>query len=87
MQTNNDPVPDKTIAIKGWLRPALTPVLANRDYDRFADELKEVEAGPGEEVRGDGALRVWLPNGVVCELGAGADPRVAAGWIRELARC
>jgi hypothetical protein len=42
--TNSDPVPNDTIAIQGWLRPALTPVLANRDYDRFAEELSEVDA-------------------------------------------
>lgn len=54
---------------------------------REAVSFVEIEAGPGERGAGDGALRVWLPNGIVCELGAGADPAVAAGWIRELARC
>lgn len=44
MLTNDDPVPNNTVAIQGWLRPALTPVLGNRDYDRFADELSEVDA-------------------------------------------
>lgn len=47
----------------------------------------EVETGPEGRGADDGALRVWLPNGIVCELGAGADPSVAAGWIRELAQC
>jgi len=40
----NDPVSRDTIAIQGWLRPALTPVLGNRDYDRFAQELGAVDA-------------------------------------------
>jgi hypothetical protein len=38
------PVSLETIAIQDWLRPALTPVLQNRDYDRLAADLSWLDA-------------------------------------------
>jgi hypothetical protein len=35
---------EKTIAIQSWLRPALTPVGANKDYALFREQLEGVEA-------------------------------------------
>lgn len=34
----------ETIEIQTWLSPALTPVLSNRDYERFAGDLRSIDA-------------------------------------------
>jgi hypothetical protein len=34
---------EKTVALQSWLRPALTPVGANKDYAQFRDQLEAVD--------------------------------------------
>ena len=42
--TNQNKVPSPvTVSIQSELRPALTPVLRNRDYDRMAEDLKKLD--------------------------------------------
>jgi hypothetical protein len=50
----------ETIAIQSWLRPALTPVIANKDFAIFREQLERVggllEAGLLEEMAMDFAV-------------------------------
>ena len=32
-----------TVAFQSLLRPALTPVLQNRDYDRLVEDLRQID--------------------------------------------
>lgn len=43
MQTKTNPFSETTIALQSWLRPALTPVGANCDYERFRADLEPIE--------------------------------------------
>jgi len=40
----NNAVSSETLAIQSWLRPALTPVLQNRDYERLVADLSWLDA-------------------------------------------
>jgi len=46
-------------------------------------ELKAVEVAAKRSVR----LRVHLPNGLVCELGAEMNREEVLNWVRELKAC
>ena len=35
--------PSHNLALQSWLRPALTPVLKNRDFDRFVEDLQQLD--------------------------------------------
>ena len=60
MTKKHTPVSTENIAIQSWLRPALTPVLRNREYERLSGELTwldEVLRGTGmEELAAEFAL-------------------------------
>ncbi len=43
MNKNHEPLLDKLVSIQNWLRPALTPVLYNRDYRRLVDDLEKLD--------------------------------------------
>ena len=38
-----EPISNETLTIQNWLRPALTPVLQNRDYDRLLEDLQKLD--------------------------------------------
>jgi len=40
---NNEPNLDNIVSIQSWLRPALTPVLRNRDHQRLVDDLEKLD--------------------------------------------
>ena len=44
MKKNNNAVSPAIIAIQNWLRPALTPVLNNRDHARFMSDLSQLDS-------------------------------------------
>ena len=39
MHENPEPILNNSVFIQNWLRPALTPVLKNRDHKRLVEEL------------------------------------------------
>jgi len=39
---NPEPLSDNVVSIQSWLRPALTPVLHNRDHRRLVDDLEKL---------------------------------------------
>ena len=43
MKKINEPLSDNLVSIQSWLRPALTPVLHNRDHRRLVDELERID--------------------------------------------
>lgn len=43
MNKNSEPLLSNTVSIQNWLRPALTPVLHNRDYRRLVDDLEKID--------------------------------------------
>ena len=43
MNKNHEPPLDNLVFIQNWLRPALTPVLHNRDHKRLVDELEKLD--------------------------------------------
>ena len=43
MNKNNEPPLDNLVFIQNWLRPALTPVLKNRDHRRLVDDLEKLD--------------------------------------------
>ena len=43
MTKNSEPIPDNNVFIQSWLRPALTPVLNNRDHQRLVDDLEKLD--------------------------------------------
>ena len=43
MNKNHEPPLDNLVFIQNWLRPALTPVLHNRDHKRLVDELAKLD--------------------------------------------
>ena len=43
MYQNNEPLLDNLVSIQSWLRPALTPVLHNRDHQRLVDDLEKLD--------------------------------------------
>ena len=43
MNKNNEPSLDNLVFIQNWLRPALTPVLENRDHRRLVDDLEKLD--------------------------------------------
>jgi hypothetical protein len=40
---NIEPLSNETLFIQSWLRPALTPVLGNRDHQRLVDDLEQLD--------------------------------------------
>ena len=43
MNKNPEPISNNIVFIQNWLRPALTPVLYNRDHRRLVDDLKKLD--------------------------------------------
>ena len=43
MTKNTEPLSNETLSIQSWLRPALTPVLGNRDHQRLVDDLERLD--------------------------------------------
>ena len=43
MSKNNEPLLNHLVSIQSWLRPALTPVLENRDHKRLVDDLETID--------------------------------------------
>ena len=43
MNKNPEPFSDNLVFIQNWLRPALTPVLENRDHKRLVDDLQTID--------------------------------------------
>lgn len=43
MTKNSEPILDNLVFIQSWLRPALTPVLHNRDHQRLVDDLEKLD--------------------------------------------
>ena len=43
MNKNNESPLDNVVSIQSWLRPALTPVLHNRDHQRLVDDLEKLD--------------------------------------------
>ena len=59
---NNEPLLDNSVFIQNWLRPALTPVLENRDHRRLVNDLEQLDQSlknSGLEVR---AIKFALEN-------------------------
>ena len=40
---NHEPPLDNLVFIQNWLRPALTPVLKNRDHQRLVEDLEKLD--------------------------------------------
>ncbi len=74
MTTKASPASEKTVAIQGWLRTPLAPVLGNRDYSRFATELAQIDA----LIRGSAIESLALEYALE-GLDAGASGRQARG--------
>ncbi len=43
MNKNLEPILENTVSIQNWIRPALTPVLKNRDHRRLVDDLETLD--------------------------------------------
>ena len=43
MNKNIEPLSENTVSIQSWLRPALTPVLRNRDHQRLLEDLAKLD--------------------------------------------
>ena len=43
MTKNSEPLLENSVFIQSWLRPALTPVLHNRDHQRLVDDLTKLD--------------------------------------------
>lgn len=43
MKKNSEPLLDNPVFIQNWLRPALTPVLHNRDHKRLVGDLERID--------------------------------------------
>lgn len=43
MKQNEEPISNESLSIQNWLRPALTPVLRNRDHDRLVEDLAKLD--------------------------------------------
>ncbi len=70
MIKNTEPLLDNLVSIQNWLRPALTPVLHNRDHRRLVDELETLDQALKVSGLEDKAIKFALEN-----LPEGASPK------------
>lgn len=67
MSKNNEPLSSNLIFIQNWLRPALTPVLHNKDHRRLVDDLEKLNQSleaSGLEAKAIKCALESLPEGV-----------------------
>ena len=62
MSKNNEPLLNHLVSIQSWLRPALTPVLENRDHKRLVDDLETIDRSLKASALEAKAITVALEN-------------------------